>query len=194
MKAWLKKVNWANSALVGLGILMGFFAGILTAKAPIKIDPEIDVSSLVSLLALFTATIVVPFKINSHISNRRNQKSILTNDIDEILHLIGQMRDLYEGIYNTESEIQVKDQRILLSLIRKINNRIDSLCGQVESSDKLGDLKVEVSLFFNKNIAPTYSEKFLPGNVIEESDCIRAINEAEALISVLKAKRYNIYD
>jgi len=194
MKTMLKKINWTSVVIFIFGVIVGIINGVIISKSPLKINTEIDISSIVALLALFTATVVVPFKINNHLSNRRNRKSILTNDIDELLKLINQMCSLYEEIYSDKSVIAVKHQRILLSLTRKINNRIDSICGQIEQSDKLGDFKIEVSLFFNKNMLPAYTEKFLPGNKITEIDCIKAINETETIIGVLKSKRYDVYE
>ncbi len=194
MKAWLKRISWGGIALVGFGAAGGILVGILVARAPIEINTEIDISSLVSLLALFTATLVVPFIINNYLSNLRNKKAILATDIDEVLKLLGEMRDMYEAIYSIGATIQVKDQRTLLLLTRKVNNRIDLLCEQTESDDKLGDLKIDISLLFNKQVLPAFTEKFLPGQIIEEIDCIRAINEVEDLIVTLKKKRYGIYD
>lgn len=172
----------------------GLILGLLIDKLPyFTVKPEVDVSALVAITALFMATIILPFKINSYISNQRNKNSIIVNDIDEILSILNDIKNLYEEVYNESRHIEKRDQRMLFSLFRSANNKIDLLCTQLEKSG-LKNSEREVSLPFNKNVQPAFTEKFHEGSSISEQDCIKAVNEIGAIIATLKELRYKIFN
>ena len=170
-------------SLVAVLILIGVLIGavgyhFLFNHELLSIDTKIDLGSLVALLALAISVSVTPFIIDRKLNNQRSYEAMVCGEIEEIIKLLEAVDSLYSETY-TKDNINEENVKQLRRLIRKIQNRMDTISN--ESSSLLFDFKENIQLPFSK------------GAQLSESDYLNALNQIESTISSLKTKRYRIY-
>ena len=155
-----------------------------------SINTQVDLGSVVSLLALAISVSVTPFIIDRKLNNQRSYEAIVCGEIEEIIKLLEAVDSLYSETY-TKDNIDEEDVKQLRRLIRKIQNRMDTISS--ESSSLLFDFKENIQLPFSKGVYSALTDKFQKGAQLSEGDYLNALNQIESTISALKKKRYRIY-
>ncbi len=183
-------------SLVAVWILVGILIGavgyhFLFNYKLMSIDTQIDLESLIALLALAISVSVTPFIIDRKLNNQRSYEAVVCGEIEEIIKLLEAVDSLYSETY-TKDKIDEEDVKQLRRLIRKIQNRMDTISS--EPSPLLVDFKEKIQLPFSKGVYPALTDKFQKGDQLSESDYLGASSQIESTISDLKTKRYRIYN
>jgi len=176
-------------------ILIGILTGaigyhFLFNHELLSIDTKIDLGSLVALLALAISVSVTPFIIDRKLNNQRSYEAMVCGEIEEIVKLLEAVDSLYSETY-TKDNIDEENVKQLRRLIRKIQNRMDTISS--ESGTLLVDFQEKIQLPFSKDVYPALTDKFQKGAQLSESDYLGAFSQIESTISALKIKRYKIY-
>jgi hypothetical protein len=178
-------------SLAAMWILIGAIGYyFLSNNKLMSINTQVDLGSVVSLLALAISVSVTPFIIDRKLNNQRSYEAIVCGEIEEIIKLLEAVDSLYSETY-TKDNIDEEDVKQLRRLIRKIQNRMDTISS--ESSSLLFGFKENIQLPFSKGVYSALTDKFQKGAQLSESDYLNALNQIESTISDLKAKRYRIY-
>ncbi|QJU08274.1 hypothetical protein FBF28_01670 [Candidatus Saccharibacteria bacterium oral taxon 488] len=182
-------------SLVAVWILIGILIGavgyhFLFNYKLMYIDTKVDLGSVIALLALAISVSVTPFIIDRKLNNQRSYEAMVCGEIEEIIRLLEAVDSLYLETYAKES-ISEENVKQLRRLIRKIQNRMDTILG--ESSPLLTDFKEKIGSPFDRSAYPALTDKFQKGAQLSESDYLNALNQIESTISALKTKRYRIY-
>ena len=182
-------------SLAAMWILIGILIGaigyyFLSNNKLMSINTQVDLGSVVSLLALAISVSVTPFIIDRKLNNQRSYEAIVCGEIEEIIKLLEAVDSLYSETY-TKDNIDEEDVKQLRRLIRKIQNRMDTISS--ESSSILFDFKENIQLPFSKGVYSALTDKFQKGAQLSEGDYLNALNQIESTISALKKKRYRIY-
>lgn len=187
------------STVKGFSLVAGSLIGILIGAIGyhflfnhelLSIDTKIDLGSLVALLALAISVSVTPFIIDRKLNNQRSYEAMVCGEIEEIIKLLEAVDSLYSETY-TKDNIDEENVKQLRRLIRKIQNRMDTISS--ESSSLLFGFKENIQLPFSKGVYSALTDKFQKGAQLSESDYLNALNQIESTISALKTKRYRIY-
>ena len=141
-------------------------------------------------MALAISVSVTPFIIDRKLNSQRSYEAIVCGEIEEIIKLLEAVDSLYSRTYIKDS-IDEEDVKQLRRLIRKVQNRMDTISG--EPSPLLVDFKEEIQLPFSKDAYPALTDKFQKGGQLSESEYLSAFSQIESTISTLKTKRYRIY-
>ena len=153
-------------------------------------NTQVDLGSVVALLALAISVSVTPFIIDRELNNQRSYEAMVCGEIEEIIKLLEAVDSLYSETY-TKDSIDEENVKQLRRLIRKIQNRMDTISS--ESGTLLVDFKEKIQLPFSKDVYPALTDKFQKGAQLSESDYLGAFSQIESTISALKTKRYRIY-
>lgn len=179
------------TAWVLIGILIGAIGyHFLFNHKLMSINTQVDLGSVVALLALAISVSVTPFIIDRKLNNQRSYEVMVCGEIEEIIRLLEAVDSLYLETYAKES-INEENVKQLRRLIRKIQNRMDTISG--ESSPLLTDFKERIRFPFDRSAYPALTDKFQKGAQLSESDYLGAFSQIESTISALKTKRYRIY-
>ena len=174
-----------------IGILIGAVGyHFLFNYKLMSINTQVDLGSVVALLALAISVSVTPFIIDRKLNSQRSYEVMVCGEIEEIIRLLEAVDSLYLETYAKES-ISEENVKQLRRLIRKIQNRMDTISS--ESSSLLFDFKEKIQLPFSKGVYSALTDKFQKGAQLSESDYLNALNQIESTISSLKTKRYRIY-
>lgn len=174
-----------------IGILIGAVGyHFLFNYKLMSINTQVDLGSVVALLALAISVSVTPFIIDRKLNSQRSYEAIVCGEIEEIIKLLEAVDSLYDKTY-TSDNINEENVKQLRRLIRKIQNRMDTISN--ESSPLLADFKEKIQLPFSKDVYPALTDKFQKGVQLSESDYLSAFRQIESTISALKTKRYRIY-
>lgn len=193
MKASISTIK--NFSLTTAWVLIGILIGaigyhFLFNHKLMSINTQVDLGSVVALLALAISVSVTPFIIDRKLNNQRSYEVMVCGEIEEIIRLLEAVDSLYLETYAKES-INEENVKQLRRLIRKIQNRMDTISG--ESSPLLTDFKERIRFPFDRSTYPALTDKFQKGVQLSESDYLGAFSQIESTISALKTKRYRIY-
>ena len=147
-------------------ILIGILTGaigyhFLFNHELLSIDTKIDLGSLVALLALAISVSVTPFIIDRKLNNQRSYEAMVCGEIEEIVKLLEAVDSLYSETY-TKDNIDEENVKQLRRLIRKIQNRMDTISS--ESGTLLVDFQEKIQLPFSKDVYPALTDKFQKGH------------------------------
>ena len=174
-----------------IGILIGAVGyHFLFNYKLMSINTQVDLGSVVALLALAISVSVTPFIIDRKLNSQRSYQVMVCGEIEEIIRLLEAVDSLYLETYAKES-ISEENVKQLRRLIRKIQNRMDTISR--ESSPLLTDFKERIAYPFDRSAYPALTDKFQKGVQLSESDYLSAFRQIESTISALKTKRYRIY-
>lgn len=189
-------MNWKNSpqliSLIVFIFLLGLFVGFLFHVPFFTLKSEVDVSALVSIIALFLATFIVPLVVNRYLSNNRTYQSILVHDIDELLNELKIMKDYYAKLSFNNKAINDKDRGFILHTCRSLQNSLDTLEIQL-ANHKIVTNFASTALIFTREVRPAYSDFLVAGNTISDATALNALNSMTKLVSALKSTRYKLY-
>jgi len=174
-----------------IGILIGAVGyHFLFSYKLMSINTQVDLGSVVALLALAISVSVTPFIIDRKLNSQRSYEVMVCGEIEEIIRLLEAVDSLYLETYAKES-ISEENVKQLRRLIRKIQNRMDTILR--ESSPLLTDFKERIASPFDRSAYPALTDKFQKGVQLSESDYLNAFSQIESTISALKTKRYRVY-
>ena len=178
-------------SLAAVWILIGAIGyHFLSNHKLMSINTQVDLGSVVALLALAISVSVTPFIIDRKLNNQRSYEAMVCGELEEIIKLLEAVESLYGETYASDS-INEESVKQLRRLIRKIQNRMDTISS--ESGTLLVDFKEKIQLPFSKDVYPALTDKFQKGAQLSESDYLGAFSQIESTISALKTKRYRIY-
>ncbi len=180
-----------QASLAAVWILIGAIGyHFLSSNNLMSINTQVDLGSVVAMLALAISVSVTPFIIDRKLNNQRSYEAIVCGEIEEIIKLLEAVDSLYSETY-TKDNIDEENVKQLRRLIRKIQNRMDTISS--ESGPLLADFKEKIGSPFDRNAYPALTDKFQKGVQLSESDYLSAFRQVESTISALKTKRYRIY-
>jgi hypothetical protein len=182
----------------GVVLLLAFIAGlviglVLNDIPGLTLKKEVDVGAIVAVVSLFLATVIVPLKINAHVSNVRNKNSIIIRDLNEILDQLNRIKTLHSDVFYANTVIKLREQRAMLALFKDASNRIDSLAKQLCDLPNFKDFKDNISIPFSRDLKPAYTDKFIKTKKIREQDYLTATGEMNKIVTELKECRYKTY-
>lgn len=182
IKSFSLAVVWILIGAVGYHFLFNYKL--------ISINTQVDLGSMVALLALAISVSVTPFIIDRKLNSQRSYEAMVCEEIEEIIKLLEAVESLYDETCANDN-INEENVKQLRRLIRKIQNRMDTISN--ESGSLLADFKEKIQLPFSKDVYPALTDKFQKGAQLSESDYLSAFRQIESTISALKTKRYRIY-
>lgn len=178
-------------SLAAVWVLIGAIGyHFLSNHKLMSINTQVDLGSVVALLALAISVSVTPFIIDRKLNSQRSYEAIVCGEIEEIIKLLEAVDNLYLETYAKES-ISEENVKQLRRLISKIQNRMDTISR--ESGPLLTDFKENIGSPFDRSAYPALTDKFQKGVQLSESDYLSVFRQIESTISALKTKRYRIY-
>lgn len=189
-------MKWKTSpqriALFTFIFLLGLFIGLLFHVPFFTLKNEVDIGALVSILALFAATFIVPLVVNKYLSNTKTYQAMVVHDIDESLIELSKMKDYYAEISFNNRDIDDKDRGYILHTCRTIQNALDSIEDQLKNHEQVSNFST-TALIFTREVRPAYSDFLVVGSKIDSQTALNALNTMTRLVSALKSTRYKLY-
>jgi hypothetical protein len=189
-------MKWKNNlqliSLLVVIFLLGLFIGFLFHVPYFTLKSEVDVSALVSILALFAATLLVPLVINKHLANAKTHSSMLVNDIDEVVVVLSEMKNYYAEISFNNRRITNKDRGYILHTCTSIQNSLCGICDALKDHDLLLSFPLTVQIF-TAEVRPAYTDYLVANGTLDDAKAMNALNAMGKLVTALKSTRYKLY-